>query len=203
MFAENPTYVAYETLLKRLHRLIAEGKGDTDAADIVREEMEIPFRQLSKPERDRLNQLSGDLYQLQDDEVYEPVDDPAERTRERMASVLQAARQRNDHEAVLSLLRKGPDFLAPHLIATLRSHAYGELGHLDTALIFQQYASQQEPHRADYKEFVLADLWRLGRRHEAVGQAYICIADASSTPQALMLSAYVLYASAEGGSSED
>lgn len=200
MFASNPAYVAYETLLKRLHRLIAEGKGDTDAADVVREAMDIPFRRLSKPERDRLNHLSGDLYQLQDDEVYEPVDDPAERSRERMEQALYAAIEKQDSDTVLSLLRKGADFLTSDQIAQLRSIAYEWLGHLDTALLFMQYVSEKQPQRALYKGTVLKLLYNLGRMEEAVAQAYVCIADASSEPGILIPSASVLYRYVSDGS---
>lgn len=195
MFASNPAYVAYETLLKRLHRLIAEGKGDTDAADVVREAMELPFRWLSKAERTRLNQLSGDLYQLQDDEVYEPVDDPDERTRERMEPAIYTALEQNDSETLLALLRKGPDFLPSHQIAYLRSIAYERLGHLDTALLFMQYVSEMQPQRALDKGRVLDLLNNLGRTEEAVAQAYVCIADFSSEPNALIIAAFVLYRS--------
>jgi hypothetical protein len=52
-FSDNPYYVEYEGLLKQLHRLIAEGKGDSDDADAVREEMDRPERELSREELNR------------------------------------------------------------------------------------------------------------------------------------------------------
>ena len=41
-FADNPDYRKYERLLIDLHHLIADGKGDSDAADAVRDEMDQP-----------------------------------------------------------------------------------------------------------------------------------------------------------------
>ena len=41
-FGENPAYVAYESLLKRLHQLIRAGQGDSEAADQIRDAMEEP-----------------------------------------------------------------------------------------------------------------------------------------------------------------
>ena len=66
-FADNPNYVQYESMLKDLHRLIAEGKGDSDEADALREAMDVPWRALSSEEIDRLNRLSSDLYILHGD----------------------------------------------------------------------------------------------------------------------------------------
>ena len=40
-FAANPYYVACEEQLKKLHGLIAEGKGDTEEADALREELDV------------------------------------------------------------------------------------------------------------------------------------------------------------------
>src|SRR5438105_11067064 len=89
-FWDNPHFRGYERLLLWLHGLIAAGKGDTDEAEAVRDEMEIPWRQLSGEELGRLDGLLGDLYMLQDQEVFEPIDED-ERAHKALAAELQEA----------------------------------------------------------------------------------------------------------------
>jgi hypothetical protein len=143
-FVGNPYYVEYERLLRELHRLIAEGRGDTEEADLIRDDMDVPERKLSREEQDRLDGLSADLYMLQEDEVFEPVD-PDERTTQRLGVELKSAWDRGDWETVLKLLRKGPAFLSQDRIAYMRAKAYEELGHLETSRLFREYAARINP----------------------------------------------------------
>lgn len=55
-------YHAYETLLRSLHVLIALGMGDGYEADLLREAMEGYSKELNDEDIQRLNDLSGDLY---------------------------------------------------------------------------------------------------------------------------------------------
>src|SRR5438128_755191 len=139
-FTDNPYYLAYEILLKKLHRLIAEGKGDTDEADLVRDEMDGPERELTRTEDNRLGGLAADLYMLIDDEIYEP-GDASDRDPESLRSDIQEAWDRGDAEATLALLRRGPAFPRDET-AHLRARAYAQLGHVDTALLFAEYAAR-------------------------------------------------------------
>jgi tetratricopeptide (TPR) repeat protein len=166
LFASNPSYIEYEKLLHELHQLMAQGKGDSPEADLIRDEMDRPWRELSEEEIARLNGLSADLYMLQGDEVFEPLSE-AERTRERLGPALKEANDRRDWQEVLALLRKGPQFLSPDQIAVIRAEAYKELGHLDTALMFIDYAAKFEPHTVLYNWKATEVLLKLGRFHEA------------------------------------
>src|SRR5579871_6740661 len=157
-FAENPNYVRSESLLKDLHRLIAEGKGDSDEADTLRDAMDIPWRTLSREEIDRLNGLSSDLYMLQNDEMYEQYDS-SEWTEDRLRYEIGTAlkrRTQQDWERLLALLRKGPTFMPQDQIAWLRSSAYRALGHSDTALRFLDYAASLNPGKAEYRWMMMA-----------------------------------------------
>src|SRR4051794_3415239 len=100
-FAENHYYVEYEALLKRLHELNATGRGETEEADLLRDEMDRPYGELDAEEIERLRGLSADLQMLQDDEIFEPLEpgeDAAERTPEQLRQWLQAARDSGDLE---------------------------------------------------------------------------------------------------------
>ena len=165
-FADNPNYVAYERLLIELHRLIADGKGDDDEAEAVRDQMDAPWYRLSTEEDDRMSGLSADLYMLQDDEIYEPYDG----TQDELRSMLSEALKRLDYEAILSLLRKGTPFLKPAQVAALRGRCYAILGHLETGLLFMRYAARHEPEQASHRLYILSLLVRLDRSQEALSE---------------------------------
>jgi hypothetical protein len=57
----SPSYYAYVGLLRRLHGLIAEGRGDSETADAVRDEMDDPWARLTPQELDAANRLSAQL----------------------------------------------------------------------------------------------------------------------------------------------
>jgi DNA-directed RNA polymerase specialized sigma24 family protein len=151
-FAANPYYVECEEQLKELHRLIAAGKGDSDDADALREAMERSERELGCEEIDRLGGLSADLYMLEDDEIYEPLqpgEDASERAPERLWPRLQEAwEQQGDAETTLALLRKGTADLPEDQRAYIRARAYEKLGHRETALLFHQYADAKAAQHA-------------------------------------------------------
>lgn len=144
LFADNPVYVEYETRLKELHRLIAEGKGDDEEADAVRDAMEPLYRRLTDAERERLANLSGDLYMLTGEEVYEPAT-AEERSSSDAQMALEEAWERRDWEKVLALLRRGLTFLPIAPVAFLRAATHEGLGHIDTALLFLRYAACLPP----------------------------------------------------------
>jgi hypothetical protein len=56
----------YVRLLRELHRLIAEGKGDSDEAEQLRDLMDDPWDRMSPEEIRRVRGLSADLYTLTD-----------------------------------------------------------------------------------------------------------------------------------------
>ena len=55
-------YRAYIRLLEQLHELIASGKGDDAEADAVRDEMDTPWKHLSKQEIEAVRAYSAELY---------------------------------------------------------------------------------------------------------------------------------------------
>ena len=51
----------YTELLRRLHQLIAEGAGDSEAADVIRDDMTTPWTQMTREEVEAANQLSAEF----------------------------------------------------------------------------------------------------------------------------------------------
>src|SRR4051812_32501434 len=126
----SPAYREYARVTTRLHELMVAGLGESEEADVVRDQMDGPWKQLTGPERDHLAGLSADLYMLTDEEILDPAA-PAERGANTLGVALLDARTRGDWETVLSLLRKGPTFLSRRETASFRAEAYDELGHPD------------------------------------------------------------------------
>src|SRR6266566_2413562 len=118
-FWENPHFVQHESLLRRLHELMAAGKGDSDEADAVRDQMDVSWRALSREEIARLDGLSADLYMLEGEEVLDPASAQGW-TPERLGVELGSAWNQGEWEKVLSLLRNGPSFIPQDRIAYLR-----------------------------------------------------------------------------------
>ena len=140
-----PDIQEYKTLLVDLHRLIADGKSDSEEADDVRDRILDIWHRLSEDEIAWLDGVSADLFMLQNDEVFEPSDRPFDR----LQSQLRTAFEENDWNRVLTLLRKGIPLPADQL-AHLRSICYDRLGHPDLALLFEEHASKLSPYNPLY-----------------------------------------------------
>jgi hypothetical protein len=138
MFWDNPAFVQEEELLRRMHLLNAQGKGESDEADAIAEASEEPWNKLSPEERARINGMSAALHMLSGEEVYEKT----ELSQEQLRAALTEAWQRGDAVQVLSLLRKGPAFLKAYEVAYYRSVCYHALGHVETARLFHGHADK-------------------------------------------------------------
>lgn len=195
-FADNPYYLEYEASLKKLHQMLGRGEGDSDEADALRDEMDRSARELSHEEMKRLKGLSADLYMLQDDEIYAPIEpgeDRSARDVEHLQAAVTEAWARRDVVATLELLRKGPTRLTPDQLAYIRARAYEELGHLDTALLFMFYAAERNPEDSNYKWMFLNLLDRLEQRDELFQRASEYIQDAASSTELRVYAAGLLF----------
>jgi tetratricopeptide (TPR) repeat protein len=167
-FALNPHFVRYEQLLLQLHDLIAAGEGNSDAADLIRDEMEGPERHLSRAEMDLLDGLSADLYMLSGQEIFEPLE--LGQTQQSLQAALRRVWQIQDMEALLRLLRKGPSNLTAEEMASLRSYAYEQIGVLESAVRFKRMAVPLAPSPArtiEHQVTLLPLLYELGHIDEA------------------------------------
>jgi tetratricopeptide (TPR) repeat protein len=159
-FADNPHYREYERLLIELHRLMAAGESDTDAADVLRDQMDDAWFKLSEPEQQRLRGLSGDLYFLQGREVVERLTD--DNAVIDAAHAIQDAAARRDWEQILELLRRRPANASLPGIIALRALAYAELGHRTAALEFLQFGIAVEPDEPHLRYHLLSTLEDVG-----------------------------------------
>jgi hypothetical protein len=165
-YAANPFYVEHERQLLRLHELIAAGESESDAADAIRDEMDATWWKLSQDEQDRLAGLSGDLYALSGDEVFEIVRDPDMAAR--IAKQLEEAVGSNDWTTVLQLLRHRPINSSTSLVDAVRSMAYLELGHPRPALAFTEHGLRLDENNFHLRYQLMLVLTQLGCEYEAV-----------------------------------
>src|SRR4051794_11423587 len=107
---ENPDYMKLVQVTRDVHRLHAAGRGESEEAEALLEDVYPAWGRLTSAEADRLNGLSADLYMLSDEEIFAKAE-PAARTREQFGLRLRAAWERHDWDEVLALLRTSPDFL--------------------------------------------------------------------------------------------
>jgi hypothetical protein len=201
VFSDNPSYMEYETLLIDLNRLMADEQDEGTEAEVIRDRLEQLHRTLSPAERQRLRELSADLYMLQDDEINEPLE--AGQTAESLENDVRDAWERQKMENLLSLLRKAPTFLNREAVASLRSYAYQHLGDLPAALEFKQLAAALNPAEVGHRLTLAELLWRLGRYEEAADQARAVIASHAATPEMAALAGYFLWKASDLPDAED
>ena len=138
-FLDNPNFVRSVELLLQLIEVNAREEGQSAEAEAICDEMDAPWYALSEAEHTRLRVLSANLDMLIEDEVFRPVP-PEQRTKDWLEPRLTQAREAGDWDAVLALLRNGPDYRTPDELAYERSIAYRNLGHCEIALMFADYA---------------------------------------------------------------
>jgi hypothetical protein len=180
LFLNNSNYVKSVELLLQLHDLIAKEQGDSDAADVVRDEMELLWRGLDPEEARRVGRLAAETYMLLGREVFERVD-ATERTRERLGLDLEAAWQARDWDRVLELLRRGPDFLTVDQLAYLRGRCWLALGHPEVATRFFEFALRLQPTNAEYRLASVEALLTLGQADVARDHLHAGAAQADSS----------------------
>ncbi len=176
LFTENSCYVEHEALLMQLHHLIANGLGDTEEADAVRDRMEPSWYRLKPEEKLRIEGLSADLYMLQDAEIFQPSDG---RTKIQIGQAVYAAMEHERWADALVLLRQ-PNLLPREQVAAYRAAAYQGLGHLETALLFLRYVIQLDPTPPFLRVLELDLLARCRRDTELEKQAEAYLNDASA-----------------------
>lgn len=151
----SPNYRAYVRGVRELHRLAAAGKEDSPEAEAVRDATDPPWEALSEIERERVGNLSEDLYSL-----VEPAPALQPMVAETQAKFSEAieARQRGEWDKSLALLRELTPFLAPDVLSFLRGRIWLDAGDRETATLFFEHAAQLQPDNGDYQAVFLAAL---------------------------------------------
>lgn len=150
-FSTEPHYVQAVRGLLRMHELEIQGLGDSPQADTIRDALEGQWLQLTEEERNRLTGLSEDLYSLS-----EP-SDTREMNAQAQRQLIEAyeARQAQNWDKALELLRSWGTHIDPALRAYLQGRTWLEAGDSATAAVFFQRASELEPENSGYRMIYL------------------------------------------------
>ena len=135
----NPSYLAMVQGTRELHELLAVGKDDSPEADAIRDATDGPWQMLSELERNRIRNLSEDLYSLVEPP---PAKQPMNSQAQVKLSEAIEARQRGEWDGALELLRRCRAYLDPALVSHLRGSIWLEAGDPATAAVFFEHASK-------------------------------------------------------------
>src|SRR5437870_4028437 len=129
----NPNYRAYVRGVRELHQLCVAGNEDSPEADAIRDATDGPWEALSEVERERVGNLSEDLYSLVEPP---PAPQPMNPQAEAKLSEAFEARQRGEWDRALELLRRWAAFLAPDVVSFFRGRIWLDAGDTETAVLF-------------------------------------------------------------------
>lgn len=162
----NPHFTSYIRLLVQLHQLIAEGKGESDDADRVRDQMDVHWYQLNGEELALADGLSADLYTLGVDRS-----SPASKPSDASWNAFSQAAERQDWCKALEILRASEIHLPPALVAYIRGACWAYLEQFDVAIVFFRERERLQPLDAAEEALLLSCLIRAGKTEEAVSRA--------------------------------
>jgi tetratricopeptide (TPR) repeat protein len=143
----NPNYLAMVRGTRKLHQLIAAGMDDSPEADAIRDATDGPWEALSEIERNRVRNLSEDLYSLIEPP---PATQPMNHQAQSKLSEAFEARQRGEWDRALELIRRLAVFLAPDMVSFFRGRTWLDAGDIETAVLFLKHASKLQPDNGNY-----------------------------------------------------
>jgi hypothetical protein len=140
-----PPVIAYAQLLREMHRLIKEGKGDSEEAEALADRMDSPWYAMTVREQSRMRGLAADLHALRDSGPRK-VDMTPEQLTAWQEEAKNVYSEKGDVDAILEFLRCPiPSTLPDHVVPFLQARSWEKLGDLDTALVFDKAAGRLDP----------------------------------------------------------
>ena len=139
-------------LLIQLHLLMRDGKSETDEADAIRDQLDVPWKHLTDEETARIRNLSSDLASLEPDSPFKhPKSGGIARTD--IADQIKAARRSNEYQIILAILRDHSKDVSADHAAFLRGWCYEQLGEPEVANLFYSFAVQLDDKNDLYAVF--------------------------------------------------
>lgn len=136
-------YREYTRLLRDLHALFVEGKGESEEADVLRDRMDHAWEILTPEQVKLVSGLAADLNWLLFGATSSAQTEAT--ALEEYSLELQRANSREDWSSVLKCVRKLSTYLTNKDLAYWRGKAWQGLGDLDSARLFQNEAAKLEP----------------------------------------------------------
>jgi tetratricopeptide (TPR) repeat protein len=187
----------YVHLLVQLHKLTARNLDETDAADAVRDEMDLPWKRMTPEELRMVRELSADLYSITD-----PAPATVESFPRELDSLVSRALKDEDWVRVLQIVRENINRIPLHAASFLRGLAWSQLGLHEAAAEFFLHAVKLRPLQREYRAYMLPCLVYSGREREALPYAEQWAAD-DSDPSLLFTASNVLFLNADLSSADE
>lgn len=184
------SFKEYVGLLRQLHALCVQGKGESPEADEIRDQMDRPWEDLSPAERDLVRGLSADLLWIIDGPVVPPVG--RDESFQQYGPLYLEARKRGDWPAALEALRHLAPYLPAPELAFLRGQAWRKLDDLETALLFLEHAHRLSPADDTYAYLALECLWRIDPDRAAAEARRVLDAEPARPVGEVVLAATIL-----------
>ncbi len=143
---QTPVFV-YSHLLMGVHNLIAQGKGDTEEAEAIADQMDAPWGAMTPQEQGRMRGLAADLYALREGGPKRVDMDGGQLAKWQAAAKEAHSRlEKGEVDETLEFLRRPvPAALPGYIIPFLQARCWEKLGDLETALVFRKEAERLEP----------------------------------------------------------
>jgi len=145
---DNLSYQKVLDGLLRMHELSADGEPETDEIKQLRDAIDEPYSDLSAEERETIEGLSTDLFDVENI-TSEPVLDHVPPADNAMAASLQA-QYSGQYDEALKLLRQSKSKPASR-ISYFRGRNWSEKCEPKVALLFFNHAAKLDPANDDYK----------------------------------------------------
>ena len=139
-FFDNPDFAEYVRLLGRLHRLIREGRDESEEGEALRDSMDRPGEALSDEEGRAEAAISADLASIDRDKSAEAKAAPST-----VLHDVEDAISRRDVLGALATLRNHADEFPPASLAFLRGKAFEAARQHEIAADFFERARELSP----------------------------------------------------------
>ena len=124
----------------RLHQLTVAGRDESPEADAVRDSLDLPWRLLTEADREQVQGLSADLFEIND-----PIEaahlEMSPEAQHHLAEAVEA-KQRGEWDRALALLRRWKKHLTPAILSKLRAEIWSAAGHPDVGAVFLEHAGK-------------------------------------------------------------
>lgn len=184
----SPAALEHERNLLALARIMSSGHGESEEANRLRDTMLDTWGSLSALDKGFLDELSGDLYMLDQTELLdlERIDP------EDIDARIQVAWNTRQYESILALLRRRPETYPEDKAAFIRARCWARLGYQNAGLAFLVHASKLRPDNGSYTYLMLQETVDLGHFDEAVARATAIARQEDASARSLLAAAYVL-----------
>jgi hypothetical protein len=145
-FSNDPNYRAVIRGFLQLHKLDLAGQNTSPEADIVRDALDAPWRELSEVERERMNGLSEDLYSLSGTSSGDSPKTGGADAQRQIVEVFEA-KDLGEWDRALTLLRAVKEFVAPDVLSFVRARIWFDAGDREVAVVFLEHATSLAPDR--------------------------------------------------------